>query len=407
MINSKKMSIGVIDSIIVIIFAMYYIVPSISAKYTFIVPLLLGFAYIVFLTIQNNLKIPTVIIKYILLIAFISLVYMIFTDASSIAQEVTNHGVKRFLSKFYQIFMMFFPIMLLSRVKKNLTIRQKKFVLLISYFLFGYVMLITMKELSLNPNITRSWSEFAESSSNNVGNYYFIYAIPVLLAICTMLAVRAKMIGVKILMIALIIFQMYFLLIAQYTLSVIIGILGIGFEIYVNTKKKINRYFVIGIFFLLVILLPNILQFAIAHVPSEQMAIRLNELYNFFVGRDATGYNMNGRLTLYFDSIKAFFISPIWGNRSLNFDGHATFLTVLSDTGLLGGIPFYYLYFSSNRRVKRLIQDNKKQFLPIFTMLILTGFTNPINMALPLMYATWFLAPLTISVYNEYERKRI
>lgn len=407
MIKGKGIKMGVIDTIITIAFALYYIIPSISANYTFILPLVLGFAYIAFFTIKNNMKISKTIVKYIFLIAFIALIYMLFTDANSIAQDVASRGTKRFLSKFYQIFMMFLPILLLYRTEKNLTIKQKKIVLVISYLLYSYIMIITMKELMVDANITRSWSEFAESSSNNIGNYYFVYAVPVLIVLCTMIAVRTKKIGIKVLMVALIIYQMYFLLLAQYTLSIIIGIIGIGFEIYVNTEKKRNQYLVISAFIILLLLLPNILQFAVTHVPSEQMAIRLNELYNFFVGRDATGYNMNGRLTLYSDSIKAFFNSPIWGNRNLEFDGHATFLTVLSDTGLLGGVPLYYLYFSSNRRVRKLIQDRKKQYLPIFTMLVLMGFTNPIHTALPLMYATWFLAPLTISVYNEYERKQI
>lgn len=403
--NNMKISSSVIDIIVIIMFAAYYILPSVSSKYTFMVPLLLGIVYIAFIVILDSMKISTVIIKYTLLIVFIALVYMLFTDASSIAQDVTNRGAKRFISKFYQIFMMFFPILLLNRAEKNFTLKQKKFVLLVSLFLYGYVMLTTAKELTLNPNITRSWSEFSESSTNNIGNYYFVYAIPILIVLCTMFALRIEIIGLKIVMIALIVFQIYFLFIAQYTLSVIIGLLGIGFVLFLNAKKQTSRYFMICIFVFLIILLPSILHFAVAYVPSEQMAVRLNELYNFIVGEDVIGYNLNGRLTLYIDSIKAFLSSPIWGNQSLSFDGHATFLTVLSDTGILGGIPFYYLYFSSNNRVKRIICDNKRQFLPVFIMLLTMGFTNPIHTALPLMYATWFLAPLIISVYNKCERK--
>ena len=133
------------------------------------------------------------------------------------------------------------------------------------------------------------------------------------------------------------------------------------------------------------------------------MSIRLYEIYYFLVGGDATGYNMDGRITLYTESIKAFLKSPFWGNRHLDFDGHATFLTVLSDLGLLGGIPFYYLYFSSRKRVRIIINDKGNYYGPVFLMLLLMGFTNPIHTALPLMYVVWFLVPLSIETFMEYE----
>ena len=137
------------------------------------------------------------------------------------------------------------------------------------------------------------------------------------------------------------------------------------------------------------------------------MSIRLYEIYYFLIGGDTTGYNMQGRMTLYIDTVKAFLTSPILGNRSLDFDGHATFLTVLSDLGVLGGVPFYYLYFSSRKKVKKIINDRSESFKVIFVMLFLMGLTNPIHTALPLMYVVWFLAPLTIYMYREYEEEKI
>ena len=76
--------------------------------------------------------------------------------------------------------------------------------------------------------------------------------------------------------------------------------------------------------------------------------------------------------------------------------------------GIIGGIPFFYLYFKSRKTVRLLINEQKKEFTAFFIMLILMGITNPIHTALPLMYVLWFLVPMSIKLYNECkENKKI
>lgn len=402
MSENRNNRILTIDIIFIVFFSMYYILPSVSAKFTFLFPLTLVFVYIAIDTMRSDMKLSTIIARYLFIIALISFLYMVLTDATSIATDVSGRGLKRFLSKYYQLAMMFLPLLFLKRIVDS-SYRMKKFVLIFSYVLFAYVMLITKQELIINPNVTRTWAGFEENSANNVANYYFVYAIPFTIAISTMLACKAKKIVVKAIMVALIIYQVYFLLLAQYTLSVLISIIGIFAEIYCNTKPERNRTVLVLLFSILAILSPWLFKTAASHVPSEQMAIRLYEIYYFLVGGDVSGYNMNGRMTLYTETVKAFLKSPFWGNRHLDFDGHATFLTVLSDLGLLGGIPFYYLYFSSQKKVRAFINDKGNCYWPVFLMLILMGFTNPIHTALPLMYVVWFLVPLSIETFMEYE----
>ena len=115
-------------------------------------------------------------------------------------------------------------------------------------------------------------------------------------------------------------------------------------------------------------------------------------------------------MELYKKSIIAFLHSPIWGNKSLDFYGHATFLVIPAMLGLLGAIPFYYVYFHSYKKIKKNLGKNAKQFMPIFTVLLFVGFTNPIDAALPLMFVTWFLAPLVIEQLcgsDEYKEWRL
>jgi O-antigen ligase len=130
------------------------------------------------------------------------------------------------------------------------------------------------------------------------------------------------------------------------------------------------------------------------------------ELYSFFTSGDTSGYNLNGRFTLYGKSIEAFLNSPIIGNRHLDFDGHATCLTVLADTGIIGGIPFYYLLISMNKRMKALLSENAKNFLPAYFCLLCMGFSNPIHNSLPLAFAVWFIVPLIIDTLIKHEGEK-
>ena len=361
-------------------------------------PLGVGVVYLFIYSLRNNV---TEIVKYLAVIAFVAFLYMILTDTSTISSETSSIELKRFLSKFYQMFMMFMPLLFLKTMIDSASRQQKTLVLSISLLLITYVVITTAGELASNPNVTRDWSGFAESSGNNVASYYFVYAIPMMIAICMMAFFRVKNNWAKTGLIALIIGQIYFLLLAQYTLSVLIAFIGICYEIEINTKNSRGRALIMLGIAALILLSPSIVRVAAQYVPSEQMSIRFFELYNLLTGGDASGYNLNGRLELYKRTIMAFLNSPVWGNRTLPFDGHATLLTVLADLGLLGGIPFYYLYFSSNAKVKKIIGDKTKQFAPFFLMLILMGFTNPIHSSLPLAYSTWLVAPLSIFFFNE------
>ena len=108
MSENRNNQILTIDTIYIVFFSMYYILPSVSAKFTFLFPLALVFVYIVIGTIRNGMKLSTIIVRYLFLIAFISFLYMILTDASSIAADVSDRELKRFLSKYYQMAMMFY-----------------------------------------------------------------------------------------------------------------------------------------------------------------------------------------------------------------------------------------------------------------------------------------------------------
>lgn len=397
----NKQSMGVMEFCIIILFSTYYILPKVSASVNAIVILAACAGYIALCCYWDGMRLKKETLKYILLVILISFLYMVLTDTKTISLDASNRDMKQFLSKAYQMGLTFLPILFYTRFHKYSSYLQKKLLIGSAGLLFAYVVANTTSALMINPNITRSWAGFSESAGDNIGSYALVYSVPFLIVLCAIIYISAHKAYVKLCMVLLIIFQFFFLLVAQYTLAVLITVYGLVYTVFCNTTKSRTKViWLLGVVFLIP-LIPMMLKFAADHVPSTQMSIRLYEIYYFIMGGNTMGYNMGSRMELYTESINAFLRSPIIGNRSLEFDGHATFLTVLSDLGLLGGIPYYYLYFHSYKKIKKMLSTKVNNYKTFFTMMLMMGFTNPIHAAFSLMYVAWFIIPLAIQVREE------
>lgn len=395
-------SISMVEYIFLLFLSVIYIIPnSPLGPTTFLMVVL---AYTVLLALVDG-KIRLMAIKVFGLVAILSLAYLILTESNSIAQNVSNRSLKRLISKIYQYFSLYFPAILLMRLQNAGTHKQKKGILLIAIGTILYVIATTWLYLIENPNATREWGSFDETAEEGVANYYFIYAIPILIGTITAFAVKWRRTA-RYVMVGLLATALVFLVNAQYTLSILISLIGAVFQINRSIRSQKGKCLFTVALVLLMFFMPTILQLAIDKIPSEQVTTRLSEIYDFLTGKGAGGYNLNGRLTLYGDTIAAFFRSPLWGNRDVGFDGHATFLTVLADTGILGGIPFYALYLIACRTVSKLTGTCKKHYGVVILMFTLMGLTNPVHASMPLGFTTWFLAPLLlITVLNKEEKQ--
>lgn len=390
--SNQKLSL--IDWIVLGGFASYYVLPSVSDTVGILQIILISIAYIL---ISTQFKVSKEILRYFAIFVIIGLLYALLVDAADISSTASNLFFKKFYSKFYQLFMMFFPLYLLNIVRLKATNRQKNILIIMSFLLILYVEMTTRTALEIDANVTRSWGNYSDELRRlNIGHYGFVYSIPVVIALMVIAFFKRDSIFIKITIIALIVTQMNFLLIAQYTLAVFAAIIGILLllMIHYSGSKKIAIMSMVMI--VLLPLVPSLIKMAANAVSSESMSIRLYEVYSFFTTGDGSGYNLSSRMELYGKSIIAFLRSPIWGNRSLDFYGHATFLVIPAMLGVLGAIPFYYAYFHSYKKTKKSLEQNGQQFMPIFAVLLFIGFTNPIDAALPLMFVTWFLAPLVI-----------
>ena len=392
LLSSKKLPFWEI-LLILFLFALY-LVPSFSMGSTMLLLLLL--AYCVYIVLIDSEMFSPVVVPLVL-IMLLAAAYAMLTDASSIAENVSDREFKRFISKLYQYTTIYFPAILFVRIHRIATPKQKKFFAGVGILLMVYVIITTWLFLLENPGATRHWEDFDENAEQDVANYYFVYAVPIIISTISILMLKYKGF-VRYLSLVLVIVGIIFLINAQYTLAILITLIGVFVQVFRHIKTALYKTLFLIAVIAISFFLPQILAYAIRIIPSEQVSIRLSEIRAFLTGQGADGYNLNSRLTLYGDSLKAFFRSPIIGNRKLDFDGHATFLTVLSDTGILGGIPFYGLLVAICRKVLQQMGRHKQQFGVIILMFVLMGLTNPIHASLPLGFVTWFLAPLTMQL---------
>ena len=399
-----KDGLPLIDLAAVIFFSAYYILPSFNGSFNRWLALFAGIAYFGYVLIKDR-KVGISFISIFTAVTVIAFAFLILTDTKTISETASNRILKVFLSKFSQYFFMYLPGLLLIRVLKTANKEQKNLMLLLLVAFNVIVLYNTFTVIMENPDAIRHWEEFADMEDENIGNYYFVYSVPIIITGLSVCMARLKGFK-KLICLGMIAVLFVFLLLASYTLAILIAALGLIMQIFLSLKSPITKILfivaaVIGIFFV-----PDLLLFISENAPSGNMSIRFKELYSFFTAGDSSGYNLNGRLTLYKMSIEAFLNSPIIGNRSLSFDGHATFLTVLSDTGIIGGIPFYYLLFSMNKRMKAFLGENARNFLPAFFCLLCMGFSNPIHNSLPLAFSVWFIVPLIINTLINKEREK-
>jgi hypothetical protein len=402
-INTSPQQMNIFELVAIVFFSAYYILPAVSniLPIAFFTILALAYVGLIFLTNKQH---HIFILVFLFLVVWISSMYFLLTQTSTISTSVDNFQFKRFMSKFFQYFLMFFPAIPAIRILTCANKNQQKLILAIISVLIIFVILITMRELKINPDITRTWDSEAEKTSENVASYYFVYAIPIIISLLLLFVFSEKTKMFKIAMVALIIFGFVFLLRAQYTLSILMTLLGLIIGVIKGCENKNLRFLLVILSILLILFLPNIFGFISSNVRSAQVSVRFRELANFFSTGDATGYNLDGRLSLYWKSIKAFFASPLYGNEYLDFDGHATFLTVLSDTGILGGIPFYTLYFIFRNKIKSYLDSEAHYFDIPFLMLVIIGLTNPIHAAFPVGFAIWLICPLIIRLITQEEK---
>lgn len=385
-----------LEFVLIVFFFAYYLLPAVNLAVTYLVALLLAIFYVVYIFIREP-EWQITLAGFLLITFSISLLFYFLTDGRTIALDVSNRELKRISAEMSHYFMMIFPACLFVRIYAKASKSQKRWLCIIAVALFSVVIINTFSELMTNETASKNWAEFTTQNENNVGTYSFVYSVPMLVTALTALMYTQKG-SVKVLVVAVIVFLFMFLFSAQYTLAVLMSVIGIALQISANIKSAAAKLLLWIMFISLLFLMPSIFEYLSEVIESKQISIRFKELAAFFEGGDASGYNLNGRFKLYWKSITAFFQSPIIGNRNIGFDGHATLLSMPANIGILGLVGIWILLVKSYKYVSSFMGERKKQFKPVFVCLIIMGFTNPIHAAITALFGSWLMAPMIIKI---------
>ena len=403
-IDLKKQKMPLPELAVCFYFVLYFILPSMEAG-SGVVPFLVGFVYTLFLMWKEPDWRKPVLWFWGLAVAFAAM-YLWLTNTFTIAEDLANRDLRRLFSKTFQVFTMYFPALLAVRVCRRATRRQQGFLLLAAVATYGYVIFVTVRALIENPNISHSWQmtdELVEDviiSDPNVGRFYFICAMPILISLAVDLAICTKKRYMRLLWIAVAFGLVCFIVMSQYTLALLIAFLGIIVEIFRHLTTNNSRLLMAGIVIVAALFLPDVLGWIASWIPAEDVSIRFREIADFFLFGTEPGYNLGTRMSLYSETLGAFLDSPLYGNHQLDFNGHSTLLTVLSDTGMLGGIPFYGLIVLFFRRTNRLVGETRIRLWPMFVQWLLVGLFNPFQFAPPLSFAVWFVVPVATVLFE-------
>lgn len=398
-----KNHLSVWEYLFICVCTLYFIIPSFQAKYPFYIFLVIEVLYSFYLILQRRVNFQQ-FIKFTFLIIFVAFLYAVLTDAGSLDQNISNRLLKRFLSKLSQYSCMFFPLLFLNRCIIAGTRKQNIMLLGISLFAILMSCKPILELIEIDPMAARDFGNDVNSQDREdfIPAYPFVYAITFVFLCVSLFAkkIYLKFPVLKCLFGVFSLFFFYFLLKCQYTLSVITSILTLIIILYRDIKRIEIKILFLILFFLFLFFFSEILYCTIQYMP-DMVANRLGEVYDLYTGNITNSdSDLIGRLDLYSKSISAFFDSPIWGNRKLDFDGHATYLMVWADLGILGGISVFSLLFMSKRVVAKLLGRMSFWFTPFFIHLLFNGFTNPIHASMHIYICLWFLIPLSLYVFS-------
>lgn len=393
------------ELVFMIIACLYYSNYFVQSSYAY--PIIAGFTgYVAYCYV----KIPEYrkkIFWFMLLLLLFSFLYLVLTDTSSININVSNRNVKRLFSKYSQYLLMFFPLLMLYRTATHATLKQ-------IYLLLGIIVVdltllaqTALTAVEINQNILHSMREESVAETGmTIAAYYFVYAYTFLLLICIICYKYAKKPYISLFSIIIFIAVLYFLFKAQFALSIVTCFISILYLYFSITRDKNSRFFVIIGLLIVLFLLPFIIKALVSVLPDNILKDRLNEVYGMISG-EAVSSDKDGqyRLELYWMCIKAFFTSPLVGNRTLPEDGHATLLTVPADIGIYGLFFLYITFKNAYYTVKRVLGRKIIFYKPLMFQIILMGLTNPIHSSPANYILLFFLCPLVIILFIDDNRK--
>lgn len=398
--NKKRRGLPFLEFLFLLLSTTYYIHFKQQDKFALLAPFI-AIAYICYVYFKEpsyRKQLRTMV----LLIGLIAILYTLLNDASSISSTVSNSYLKRFYSKFSQYLMIFTPVLFLGRTLFYATQKQIYLIIGVALATSLVVSQAALTVIKINPLLVHSMNaETLEASDVSFTGFYFVYAFTFLVIfslLCILYPAEKKW---KYLSWILGLYSIYFLYKSQFTLSLVTSVISCYYLIIKFGKTPQFKLLSVLVGILTFFLLPALLNFITSISSSELLNERLAEMNVFFnnSGQANSDSDLHARLTLYGKAVAAFFNSPIWGNRYVDFDGHATFLMIWADLGIIGGIPISYMFVKAYKTVKAFMGNKGLYFAPFMVQIVLMGLTNPIHASIANFIMLWYICPLMIYLF--------
>ena len=372
---------------------------------TFVIPMIIAVGYML-ITMEWSEKTLTYIVGIVALILGIVCVELFCTN---------NFTFPAFVSMFVQLSMNMFPLYLVYTILKTKNKQLLLWIVSIFCVVLAYVLILTFIELSRDDRFMRemdiNYTNYRLYNTSNAGGFQFAYAVAVLIGFLISLLLlpykkysKIKKVGLSVALI------LAFLLVlnSSYTLALMISLISIIIAVALKIENTTTKVLCILLSILAIFAIIALSDWIIRLMPTEEMRIRLKEVFMFLKSGDASGYNLNGRFMLYGRAILSFFRSPLLGNEKLSFDPHSSILRFFAKDGILGGIGYVMLYVIAYRIITRYFikEEQKKLFLPTFIALILMGLVNPIHSVGTVHYIAFFIVPLALNLIQT-EKKEL
>ena len=393
----RRKGLNAIEFVFILLCCLFYTNFEIQAQFDLVSPFIaLGYSFF-FYQKEPSCRIFTRSI--ILSVLLLAIMYTVLTDANTISGSFLK--IKQLYVKFSQYILVVFPIFLFYRV--NAYASKKQLIIIIATVLLFCIMLarVAIQFAQANALILHSMdANILEEANVTMVAFYFVYLFTFIIITGIILIRHSNDKLVKYISIALIVFSLYFLSVAQFALSFVTTALSVMYY-YLKTSRSQYKFLVILALAVLAFILPFVLKVLISITEGELLSARFTEIYNSLTGQSNPGEvsDLQARLDLYWMCIVKFFESPIIGNRQLPFNGHSTFLTAFADLGIFGGLLLCSIFRKSFRFFKSSLGGNYIYYLPLVCQIILMGLTNPIHSAPANFIMLFFLCPLIINYY--------
>lgn len=386
---------------------LWFIMPSVNVALTY-VPVAIASAIFTFLTFVTDRK---HILNYILIFLpclFIALLYFIVPYSFSLKPAVNI---------FQQMVIFTAPVMLATYLI-NLDDRNTKYNRFYKLSLLAVavciltVYLITMKELSVHPNICRAlaagvynekYEELIIYRRQNVGGFGFSYAMGIIEIASFYSAVRYK--GKKRIIYAIVALALLVFVIRAQFMTLLILCVTINFLTSLRfAKSYATKAFIVFAIVLLLVFSGPITGALAGLITGERLSERMYALSGFLEG---DGYN-SWRLEFIKDCLESiskhlFFGQPDMLNnyeaRSISANSHSTQFKLLVDIGLAGSVIYnYYLFYLRKYMVKLICRNggNPEPFIICFWFLWILSWLNPVFQNYELPFALFLVIPLFI-----------